>query len=71
MLRIGLEGPSAPAWAHSLVDANRVADEIGTFPAYYPPGIHAWAAWAAGLPITVDELDEIAARWILDTVASQ
>ena len=60
MLRIGLEVPRSGV-AHSLVDANRVADEIGTFPLIIRPAF-TLGGMGGGIAYNRDELDEIAAR---------
>ncbi len=60
MLRIGLEVPRSGV-AHSLVDANRVADEIGTFPLIVRPAF-TLGGMGGGIAYNRDELDEIAAR---------
>jgi len=60
MLRIGLEVPRSGV-AHSLVDANRVADEIGTFPLIIRPAF-TLGGMGGGIAYNRDELDEIATR---------
>src|SRR5437868_4081705 len=60
MLRIGLEVPRSGV-AHSLVDANRVADEIGMFPLIIRPAF-TLGGMGGGIAYNRDELDEIAAR---------
>ena len=60
MLRIGLEVPRSGV-AHSLVDVNRVADEIGTFPLIIRPAF-TLGGMGGGIAYNRDELDEIAAR---------
>jgi len=60
MLRIGLEVPRSGV-AHSLVDANRVADEIGTFPLIIRPAF-TLGGMGGGIAYNRDELDAIAAR---------
>jgi len=60
MLRIGLAVPRSGV-AHSLVDANRVADEIGTFPLIIRPAF-TLGGMGGGIAYNRDELDTIAAR---------
>ncbi|HEV2047587.1 MAG TPA: carbamoyl-phosphate synthase large subunit [Chthoniobacterales bacterium] len=60
MLRIGLEVPRSGV-AHSLVDAIRVADEIGTFPLIIRPAFTLGGA-GGGIAYNRDELEVIAAR---------
>src|SRR5438552_189457 len=60
MLRIGLDLPRSGV-AHSLVDANRVADEIGTFPLIIRPAF-TLGGMGGGIAYNRDELDAIAAR---------
>jgi carbamoyl-phosphate synthase large subunit len=60
MLRIGLDLPRSGV-ARSLVDANRVADEIGTFPLIIRPAF-TLGGMGGGIAYNRDELDAIAAR---------
>jgi carbamoylphosphate synthase large subunit/REP element-mobilizing transposase RayT len=60
MLRIGLEVPRSGV-ARSLVDANRVADEIGTFPLIIRPAF-TLGGMGGGIAYNREELDAIAAR---------
>ena len=60
MLRIGLDLPRSGV-ARSLVDANRVADEIGTFPLIIRPGF-TLGGMGGGIAYNREELDVIAAR---------
>ena len=60
MLRIGLDVPRS-GMARSLVDANRVADEIGTFPLIIRPAF-TLGGMGGGIAYNRDELDAIAAR---------
>src|SRR5437016_14611186 len=60
MLRIGLDLPRSGV-ARSLVDANRVADEIGTFPLIIRPAF-TLGGMGGGIAYNRDELDTIAAR---------
>ncbi len=60
MLRIGLDVPRSGV-ARSLVDANRVADEIGTFPLIIRPAF-TLGGMGGGIAYNRDELDTIAAR---------
>jgi carbamoyl-phosphate synthase large subunit len=60
MLRIGLVVPRSGV-ARSLVDANRVADEIGTFPLIIRPAF-TLGGMGGGIAYNRDELDAIAAR---------
>jgi len=60
MLRIGLEVPRSGI-ARSLVDANRVADEIGTFPLIIRPAF-TLGGMGGGIAYNREELDAIAAR---------
>ena len=60
MLRIGLEVPRSGV-ARSLVDANRVADEIGTFPLIVRPAF-TLGGMGGGIAYNRDELDAIAGR---------
>src|SRR6266446_738369 len=60
MLRIGLDVPRSGV-ARSLVDANRVADEIGTFPLIIRPAF-TLGGMGGGIAYNRDELDEIATR---------
>ncbi len=60
MLRIGLEVPRSGV-ARSLVDANRVADEIGTFPLIIRPAF-TLGGMGGGIAYNRDELDAIAGR---------
>jgi carbamoyl-phosphate synthase large subunit len=60
MLRIGLEVPRSGV-AGSLVDANRVADEIGTFPLIIRPAF-TLGGMGGGIAYNREELDAIAAR---------
>ncbi len=60
MLRIGLEVPRSGV-VHSLVDAIRVADEIGTFPLIIRPAFTLGGA-GSGIAYNRDELEVIAAR---------
>jgi carbamoyl-phosphate synthase large subunit len=60
MLRIGLDVPRSGV-ARSLVDANRVADEIGTFPLIIRPAF-TLGGMGGGIAYNRDELDAIAAR---------
>jgi carbamoyl-phosphate synthase large subunit len=60
MLRIGLDLPRSGV-ARSLVDANRVADEIGTLPLIIRPAF-TLGGMGGGIAYNRDELDAIAAR---------
>ncbi len=60
MLRIGLEVPRSGV-AHSLAEASRIADEIGTFPLIVRPAFTLGGS-GGGIAYNRDELDEIAAR---------
>jgi len=60
MLRIGLDLPRSGV-ARSLVDANRVADEIGTFPLIIRPAF-TLGGMGGGIAYNGEELDAIAAR---------
>jgi carbamoylphosphate synthase large subunit/REP element-mobilizing transposase RayT len=60
MLRIGLEVPRSGV-ARSLVDANRVAGEIGTFPLIIRPAF-TLGGMGGGIAYNREELDAIAAR---------
>jgi carbamoyl-phosphate synthase large subunit len=60
MLRIGLEVPRSGV-ARSLVDANRVADEIGTFPLIIRPAF-TLGGMGGGIAYNREELDAIATR---------
>src|SRR6184192_956196 len=60
MLRIGLDVPRSGV-ARSRVDANRVADEIGTFPLIIRPAF-TLGGMGGGIAYNRDELDAIAAR---------
>src|SRR5260370_6893964 len=57
MLRIGLEVPRSGV-ARSLVDANRVADEIGTFPLIIRPAF-TLGGMAGGLAHNREDLNRI------------
>src|SRR5438132_5040747 len=59
MLRIGLEVPRSGV-VHSLADAIRVADEIGTFPLIIRPAFTLGGA-GSGIAYNRDELEVIAA----------
>ncbi|MEY2485032.1 MAG: carbamoyl-phosphate synthase large subunit [Verrucomicrobiota bacterium] len=58
MLRIGLDLPRSGV-AHSLADADRVADEIGTFPLIVRPAF-TLGGMGGGIAYNRDELQEIA-----------
>ena len=60
MLRIGLDVPRSGI-AHSLADADRIADEIGTFPLIIRPAFTLGGS-GGGIAYNRDELDEIAER---------
>jgi carbamoylphosphate synthase large subunit/REP element-mobilizing transposase RayT len=60
MLRIGLDVPRSGV-AHSLVDANRVADEIKTFPLIVRPAFTLGGS-GGGIAYNRDELEEIVDR---------
>ena len=60
MLRIGLDLPRSGI-AHSIPDANRVADEIGTFPLIIRPAF-SLGGMGGGIAYNRDELEEIADR---------
>jgi carbamoylphosphate synthase large subunit/REP element-mobilizing transposase RayT len=60
MLRIGLDVPRSGV-ARSLADANRVADEIGTFPLIIRPAF-SLGGMGGGIAYNRDELDDIATR---------
>ena len=60
MLRIGLDVPRSGV-ARSLADANRVADEIGTFPLIIRPAF-SLGGMGGGIAYNRDELEEIADR---------
>ena len=60
MLRIGLDVPRSGV-ARSLADADRVANEIGTFPLIIRPAFTLGGS-GGGIAYNPDELDEIAER---------
>jgi carbamoylphosphate synthase large subunit/REP element-mobilizing transposase RayT len=60
MLRIGLEVPRSGV-AHSLGDASRIADDIGTFPLIVRPAFTLGGS-GGGIAYNREELDEIVAR---------
>src|SRR5436305_167807 len=60
MLRIGLDVPRSGI-AHSLPEADRIADEIGAFPLIVRPAFTLGGS-GGGIAYNRDELDEIAAR---------
>jgi carbamoyl-phosphate synthase large subunit len=60
MLRIGLDVPRSGV-AHSLADADRIADEIGTFPLIVRPAF-TLGGMGGGIAYNRDELEEIASR---------
>jgi carbamoylphosphate synthase large subunit/REP element-mobilizing transposase RayT len=60
MLRIGLDVPRSGV-AHSMVDANRVADEINTFPLIVRPAFTLGGS-GGGIAYNRDELEEIVDR---------
>jgi len=60
MLRIGFDVPRSGV-ARSLPDANRVADEIGTFPLIIRPDF-SFGGMGGGIAYNRDELEEIADR---------
>ena len=60
MLRIGFDVPRSGV-ARSLPDANRVADEIGTFPLIIRPAF-SLGGMGGGIAYNRDELEEIADR---------
>jgi len=60
MLRIGLDVPRSGI-AHSLADADLVADDIGTFPLIIRPAFTLGGS-GGGIAYNRDELEEIAAR---------
>jgi carbamoyl-phosphate synthase large subunit len=60
MLRIGLDVPRSGI-ARSLADADRIADEIGTFPLIVRPAF-TLGGMGGGIAYNRDELDEIASR---------
>jgi carbamoyl-phosphate synthase large subunit len=60
MLRIGLDVPRSGV-AHSWVDAERVANEIGTFPLIIRPAFTLGGS-GGGIAYNRDELEEIASR---------
>ncbi len=60
MLRIGLDVPRSGI-AHSVADANRVADDIGTFPLIIRPAFTLGGS-GGGIAYNRDELEEIADR---------
>jgi carbamoyl-phosphate synthase large subunit len=60
MLRIGLDVPRSGI-ARSLIDASRVADEIGTFPLIIRPAFTLGGS-GGGIAYNRDELEEIAER---------
>jgi carbamoyl-phosphate synthase large subunit len=60
MLRIGLDVPRSGI-AHSLTDANRIADEIGAFPLIIRPAFTLGGS-GGGIAYNRDELEEIADR---------
>src|ERR1700759_1554407 len=62
MLRIGLDVPRSGI-AHSLTDANRIADEIGAFPLIIRPAFTLGGS-GGGIAYNRDELEEIADRGI-------
>ncbi|HMJ06123.1 MAG TPA: carbamoyl-phosphate synthase large subunit, partial [Chthoniobacterales bacterium] len=60
MLRIGLDVPRSGI-AHTIVDAARIADEIGTFPLIIRPAFTLGGS-GGGIAYNRQELDEIAGR---------
>ncbi len=60
MLRIGLEVPRSGV-AHSLADANRIVEEIGSFPLIVRPAFTLGGA-GGGIAYNREELDDIVAR---------
>src|SRR5260370_39278585 len=62
MLRSGLDVPR-PGVAHSFVDAERVANEIGTFPVIVRPAF-TLGGLGGGIAYNRDELEEIASRGV-------
>ncbi len=60
MLRIGLDVPRSGV-AHSLLDASRMVDEIGTFPLIIRPAFTLGGS-GGGIAYNRDELEEIAGR---------
>jgi carbamoyl-phosphate synthase large subunit len=60
MLRIGLDVPRSGV-AHSLADAERIANEIGTFPVIVRPAF-TLGGMGGGIAYNRDELEEIASR---------
>ncbi|HYY13342.1 MAG TPA: carbamoyl-phosphate synthase large subunit, partial [Chthoniobacterales bacterium] len=60
MLRIGLDVPRSGV-AHSWADAERVAEEIGTFPVIIRPAF-TLGGTGGGIAYNRDELEEIASR---------
>src|SRR5256714_3512845 len=60
MLRIGLDVPRSGV-AHSWADADRAADEIGTFPLIIRPAFTLGGS-GGGIAYNRDELEEIASR---------
>ena len=60
MLRIGLDVPRSGV-ARSIVDADRIADEIGTFPLIIRPAF-TLGGMGGGIAYNRDELEEIAQR---------
>ncbi len=60
MLRIGLDVPRSGV-AHSFADAERVANEIGTFPVIVRPAF-TLGGMGGGIAYNRDELEEIASR---------
>src|SRR6266478_1494765 len=60
MLRIGLDVPRSGV-AHSLADAERIANEIGTFPVIVRPAF-TLGGMGGGIAYNRDELEEIAGR---------
>jgi carbamoyl-phosphate synthase large subunit len=60
MLRIGLDVPRSGI-AHSIVDASRIAEQIGTFPVIIRPAFTLGGS-GGGIAYNREELDEIATR---------
>src|SRR5947208_13815796 len=60
MLRIGLEVPRSGV-AHSWADADKIADEIGTFPLIIRPAFTLGGS-GGGIAYNREELEEIARR---------
>jgi carbamoyl-phosphate synthase large subunit len=69
MLRIGLDVPRSGV-AHSWADAERVAEEIGTFPVIIRPAF-TLGGTGGGIAYNRDELEEIASRGLARSPISE